>query len=63
MRKLIAFIMLSLFSLLFKNEKGSCESNCQISCPKKSKSFLKTDVNTERGKNTIKPYDGFFIKI
>jgi hypothetical protein len=63
MRKLIAFSMLCLFSLLLKNEKGNCESNCQISCSKKANPVLKTEAATDTEKISIKPYDGFFFKI
>ena len=63
MRKLIAFTMLCFSSLLLKNEKGSCEANCQLSCAKKAKHILKTEANTDTEIVGMKRYDGFFFKI
>jgi hypothetical protein len=63
MRKLIAFTLLCFSSLLLKNEKGSCEVNCQLSCAKKTKSVLKTEANTDSEAIGMKRFDGFFFKI
>ena len=63
MKKIIAFAILCLFSLL-KNEKANCKSNCELSCKKTVKhSSLNTDNDTDANYNSPKQYDGFFFKI
>lgn len=64
MRKIIAFISISLLSLLLKNENGNCRSNCEalkgviIIQPD-----LNTDIDIEPVYNTLNPFNVFFFKI
>ena len=61
MRKIIAITSLCFFSVLFKNEKAICKSNCQQSCNTIPKHLsLQSDADKA---NDLKPYDGFFIKL
>jgi hypothetical protein len=60
MRKIIAFISISLLSLLLKNENGNCRSNCEAL---KGVIIIQPDLNIDPVYNSIKPYDGFFFKI
>ena len=63
MKKIIAFAILSLFSLL-KNEKANCKSNCELSCKTAVKhTSINIDANTDSHYNEPKQYDGFFFKI
>ena len=67
MRKLIAFSMVFFFSLLLKNEKAICKSNCQATVKNKiSQKLLNTSSGADapaEAANTLKPYDGFFLKL
>ena len=71
MRKLIAFTLLCFFSLLLKNEKAICKSNCRLSCKEviKHSSYKEVikhpsyrDLSGDADKE-LKQYDGFFLKL
>lgn len=63
MRKIFAFILICVFSLLLKNEKAISNSNCATLSKKAiHPSTTGTEV-IETATTGFKPYDGFFIKL
>jgi hypothetical protein len=65
MRKLIAFTMLCVFSLLLKNEKAISKSTCKT-LVKSTISHCRLsnpEAGTESLSGSLQPYDGFFKKL
>ncbi|MDB5199415.1 MAG: hypothetical protein JWO92_1378 [Chitinophagaceae bacterium] len=63
MKKLIAFTLLCFFSLLLKNEKAICKSNCQVSFKTIIQHPLNNNMDSDGIDDELKQYDGFFFKI
>ena len=65
MRKIIAFTMVCFLSLMLKNEKAICKSNCDVVNKARiaHSPVINEGVESEPGFNSLQPYDGFFKKL